>query len=159
VNSDLFEYVSQDPTAVPGFETQGNTRPQILAKMEELIRNRILSVYSQRFYDQMQAFVWNGSKAQASRDSHDDLIMSMAIGLWMIYGKSTIPINDTESAIALLRGSSLSRRDQSVMPGGIQDVGPVPNAQILGVNPYNVLKPRDASMVRNGTFDFRWLLR
>lgn len=159
VDGDQFEYVSKDPTAVPGFETQGNTRPQILAKLEELIRNRILTVHSQRFYDQMQAFVWNGSKAQASRDSHDDLIMSMAIGLWVIYGKTIARVNDSESAMALLRGSSLSRRDQSAMPGGIHEVGPVPNAQILGVNPYNVLKPTDASIVRNMSFDFRWLLR
>jgi hypothetical protein len=75
---DPWEYQPTDNDIVPGFETQGNTRPQILGKLEEVIRNRIIKIYSQRTYDQMQAFIWNGSKAQASRDAHDDLILSLA---------------------------------------------------------------------------------
>jgi hypothetical protein len=157
---DMWEYVPTNPDDVPGFETQGNTRPQILGKLEELIRNKIIKIYSQRFYDEMQGFVWNGAKAQASRDSHDDLIMSLAIGLWLTNGSSAINEQGREMALAMLKATKVERRDSSTMPGDINSAQPLVNPNIRGVNPYNVHKPRDAAQIRHGgAADFSWLLR
>jgi len=157
---DMWDYIPTNPDDVPGFETQGNTRPQILGKLEELIRNKIIKIYSQRFYDEMQGFVWNGAKAQASRDSHDDLIMSLAIGTWLTNGSSVINEQGREMALAMLKATKVDRRDSSMMPGDVNSVQPLINPNIRGVNPYNVHKPRDASQIRHGgATDFSWLLR
>jgi hypothetical protein len=157
VSGDPFEYISNDPEAVPGFETQGNTRPQILAKLEELIRNRVLKIYSQRFYDQMQAFVWSGSKAQASRDSHDDLVMGLAIGTWLTHGGIASGEQSHEMTIALLKATSVIRREPVDMLGGVQ---PLVNPNIRGINPQNVHKPRNPEELTNADANnFDWLLR
>jgi hypothetical protein len=159
-SGDMWEYISSNPEDVPGFETQGNTRPQILAKLEELIRNKVLKIYSQRFYDQMQGFIWNGSKAQASRDSHDDLIMSLAIGMWLVNGGSTVSEQGREMAMAMLKATCVNRRDTNLMPGDIGSVQPLVNPSIKGLNAQNVHKPRDAGQINHGgASDFSWLLR
>lgn len=159
-SGDMWEYISSNPEDVPGFETQGNTRPQILAKLEELIRNKVLKIYSQRFYDQMQGFIWNGSKAQASRDSHDDLVMSLAIGMWLVNGGSTVNEQGREMAMAMLKATCVNRRDTNLMPGDIGSVQPLVNPGIKGLNAQNVYKPRDANQINHGgASDFSWLLR
>lgn len=157
---DVYDYVSNDLEAVPGFETQANTRPQILTKLEELIRNKILKIHSQRFYDQMQAFIWSGSKAQASRDAHDDLIIGLAIGTWLTNGVKNTSEQGSDIAIAMLKAISVSRRDQSEMPGNANSVQPLINPAIRGVNPYNVHKPNNSENIRIGNVnDYRWLLK
>jgi len=113
---DAYDYRPYSDDEVPGFPTQGNTRPQILTKLEELIRNRIVRIYSRRFCDQMQAFVWAGAKAQAGKDSHDDLVISLAIGSWLldcIFGGG---VRAGASRTAMLAAVTVTRRDVSTMP-------------------------------------------
>lgn len=159
-SGDPFEYISNDPEAVPGFETQGNTRPQILAKLEEVIRNKVVKIYSQRFYDQMQSFVWSGSKAQASKDSHDDLILCLAIGTWLTHGGTTSGDQNVDIAMAMLKATSVQRRDPTQMPGNIESAQPLVNPNVRGVNPYNSNHLRNNQNGRQSDIsDFRWLLR
>ena len=159
---DLFEYRSNDPDEIPGFSTQAKSRNQILTNLEASIRNGRLKIYSQRFYDQMQAFIWNGSKAQASKDAHDDLVLSLSIGAWLVSGDGTACNEQTSSlAYAMLKSTSMSSRGYDDLPGGINEVRPVTNAQMQGFNPNNVYKPRNSeSLGRAGTsLDFSWLYK
>lgn len=157
---DLFSYVSKDPDAVPGFDTQASSRTQILAKLEETIRNRAIKVYSQRLFDQLQAFIWNGSKAMASKDSHDDLVISMAIGTWFATGATTVHEDGKEHAVAILAATGVSKRDISSTFNQISAVQPVMNPNMRGFTPQNVHKPRNASEVRHADVsDFSWLMR
>jgi len=73
----------QKTNAVPGFATSMKTRPLLIAKLEEYIRNEVLKVYSKRLYNELKTFVWMNGKPQAARNYHDDLIMSMAIACWI----------------------------------------------------------------------------
>jgi hypothetical protein len=66
-----------------GFSTQGTSRAQILTKLEEMIRNNKVSLYSSRTVSELKTFIWKGTKAQAQRGKNDDLVMSLAIGLWL----------------------------------------------------------------------------
>ena len=68
---------------VPGFTMSMKTRPQVVAKMEEFVRNGLITVYSSRLYNEMKTFVWNNGKAQSMRGFNDDLILSCAIGCWV----------------------------------------------------------------------------
>ena len=82
------EYVDQytaeyKSNAVAGFTTSNKTRPLIIAKMEEFIRNKLINIRSLRLYNEMKTFVWNNGRAQAMRSYNDDLVMACAIGCWI----------------------------------------------------------------------------
>jgi len=157
---DPMNYIPINQDELPGFPTNQKTRVQILAKLEELIRNKQLKTYSQRFYDQLQAFVWKGNKPQASKDSFDDLIMSVAIGCWLLDGGSTLNQQQTAMAYAMLAATGMSRRRPEDMPGNIQSAQPLINPQIRGYSPSHVHRPRHASQSRAAdSSDFGWLYR
>ena len=69
--------------AVAGFSMTSKTRPLIVAKMEEFIRNNLINMYSTRLLSEMKTFVWNNGRAEAMRSYNDDLIMACAVGCWV----------------------------------------------------------------------------
>ena len=82
------EYVDQytaetKSNAVAGFSTTSKTRPLIVAKMEEFIRNKLVTIYSRRLFGELETFVWQNGRPQAMRMYNDDLVMSLAIGCWV----------------------------------------------------------------------------
>ena len=82
------EYIEQHQaeytnSAVPGFTTSMKTRPLIVAKLEEFIRNKLITVYSTRTINEMKTFIWRNGKPQAMKGYHDDLIMALAIACWV----------------------------------------------------------------------------
>ena len=68
---------------VPGFTTSSKTRPLIVAKLEEFIRNKLINIYSSRAINEFKTFIWYKNRAQAMRSYHDDLVMALAIGCWV----------------------------------------------------------------------------
>ena len=88
--------------AVPGFTTSSKTRPLIVAKLEEFIRNRIITTYSSRFINELRTFVWNNGKPQAMRGYNDDLIISLAIACWVRDTALTTSKRDVEYKKAML---------------------------------------------------------
>ena len=69
--------------AVMGFTMTSKTRPLVIAKLEEFIRNKLVTIYSIRTYNEMKTFVWHSGRPQAMRSYNDDLIMAFAIGCWV----------------------------------------------------------------------------
>lgn len=80
VNQYLAEHQS---TATPGFATTVKTRPLIVAKLEELVRNKVIKVKSMRLFSELKTFVWNNGKAEALRGYNDDLVLAIAIACWV----------------------------------------------------------------------------
>jgi hypothetical protein len=162
---DPFNYIPNDPAELPGFPTNQKSRVQILAKLEELIRNKTLKVYSRRLYDQLQAFIWNGNKPMASKDSYDDLIMSLAIGCWLVEGGEGVNEQARAMAYAMLEATHVNRRDVNQMPGNINEAQPLVNPNIKGYNANSVYRPRDPSSLaprspyQRDVSDFSWLNR
>jgi len=68
---------------VAGFTTSLKTRPLLIAKFEEFIRNKIITIYSQRLRAELDTFIWNNGRPEAQRGYNDDLIMACAIGCWV----------------------------------------------------------------------------
>jgi hypothetical protein len=68
---------------VAGFTNSPKTRPLIVAKLEEFIRNRVLKINSIRFVEELSTFVWNKGKPQSTRRKHDDMVISLAIACWV----------------------------------------------------------------------------
>jgi hypothetical protein len=82
------EYIEQHQaeyknSAVAGFTTSMKTRPLIIAKLEEFIRNKLITLYSSRTVNEMKTFIWRNGKPQAMKGYHDDLIMALAIACWV----------------------------------------------------------------------------
>ena len=82
------EYIEQHQaevrsSAIPGFSTSMKTRPLIIAKLEEFVRNKLIKVYSSRTVNEMKTFIWRNGKPQAMKGYHDDLIMALAIACWV----------------------------------------------------------------------------
>jgi hypothetical protein len=68
---------------VPGFTTSSRTRPLIIAKMMEYVRDHSVTIRSKRLLEEMRVFVWKNGKAQAQTGYNDDLIMAFAIGMYV----------------------------------------------------------------------------
>ena len=82
------EYVDESTAesksnAVAGFTTSSKTRPLIVAKMEEFIRNKLITIYSNRLFRELETFIWNHGRPEAMRMYNDDLTIALAIGCWV----------------------------------------------------------------------------
>jgi len=99
-----------------GFNTSKVTRNQILTKLEEVIRNKQIGIYSSRLYEELKTFVWKGNKAQAHKGKNDDLVLALAIGVWLYdttpaYNKQTVDIND-----AMLKAMEVNANKTNISP-------------------------------------------
>lgn len=138
-------------TDKPGFDTQSNSKILALTKLEELIRNKILKSYSQRLVDELQTYVWNGSKAGALKGYNDDLVMSAAIGTWLLdtlFGTQ----NSTDIKDLIACNIVVARRN-------VVDIAP--QVPIIGGNPsIGAARQRQLNQAAYNPagIDLRWLL-
>jgi len=72
-----------DSTTIPGITTSVKTRPLMIAKLEEYIRNKALKTNSYRFVEEIKTFIWDNGKPQAQKGRNDDLVMAYAIACWV----------------------------------------------------------------------------
>ena len=77
------KYRAEDRNLVPGFATTSKTRPLIIAKLEEYVRQKLVTIKSSRLIDELFVFIYNNNKPQAMQGYNDDLVMSFAIALWI----------------------------------------------------------------------------
>ncbi len=68
---------------IAGFTTSSKTRPLIIAKFEEFVRNKLIKIYSSRLLNEMRTFIWANGKPAAMRSYNDDLILACSIGCWV----------------------------------------------------------------------------
>lgn len=66
-----------------GFTTSLRTRPLILSKLNDYMRDKEVKIRSIRTINELYTFIWDGSKVLARDGYNDDLIMSLSIGLWV----------------------------------------------------------------------------
>lgn len=113
------DYVPPSSAEIAGFNTNGKTRSTVLAKLEEVLRNRQLISYSSRFYEELKVFTWNTGRAEARSGFNDDLVMSLAIGAWILegasdYSKTSAGLND-----AMLAAMSRNQRTYNDTPSQV----------------------------------------
>jgi len=94
-----------------GFSTQTSSRSKILTKLEEVIRNKQILIYSSRIYEELKTFIWKGTKPQAMKGKNDDLVIALAIGCWLYdtssqYSKQVIDLN-----AAMLNAMSVNKTE------------------------------------------------
>lgn len=93
---------------VPGIVTSVGNRLFMLNKLEEFVRNKKIIIRSQRARAEFETFVWVGKKPQARYGNKDDLVMSLAILVWVrdnIFGGMNIRSNLIANMIAATKTS------------------------------------------------------
>jgi hypothetical protein len=128
---------------IPGFTMSMRTRPLVIAKMIEYIREKSVTIQSKRLMQEMRVFVWKNGKAQAQDRYNDDLIMSCATALYVRDTALRLRQQGMDLARAQLSSfSNLNARNQAI----ISSVGSQIN------NPY-------IQRSAHGDEDIRWLLK
>jgi hypothetical protein len=155
------DYVPPSSAEIAGFNTNGKTRSTILAKLEEVLRNRQLISYSSRFYEELKVFTWNTGRAEARSGFNDDLVMSLAIGSWILegasdYSKASSGLND-----AMLAAMSRNQRTYSETPGQVLTPTGVysssPNKESLTKNVrQDLINAKNRSNIPS---DFLWIIK
>ncbi len=68
-----------------GFDTNPQTRPQMLGDLKQAIDNQLLRIYDKTTIDELGKFIINKrGRAEAASNCHDDAVMSLAIA-WQLY--------------------------------------------------------------------------
>lgn len=134
-------------SAVPGFTTSSKTRPLIVAKLEEFIRNKLIKVYSVRFSNELRTFIWHNGKPQAMRGYNDDLTMALAIACWVRDTALTVNQRETDYKKACL--NSIIKVDTKV------------NTTIPGMQGYNRKEALDDKMfkAKQDYEKYSWLIK
>lgn len=127
---------------VPGFTMSLKTRPLVIAKMTEYVRERSVVLQSKRLLGELRVFIWKNGKAQAQSGYNDDLVMSFATAL---YVRDTA-IRMRQQGMDLSRATMSSFVNLNQRNTGVYNVAPMRN------NPYVMDTP-------NGQEDLSWLLQ
>jgi len=77
------EVTAQALGGVAGFTMSMKTRPLVIAKFEEFVRNKLITINSIRFANEIKTFVWHNGRPQAMRSYNDDLVIAACIGCWV----------------------------------------------------------------------------
>jgi terminase large subunit-like protein len=136
----------EDKQLVAGFGTSVKTRPLIVSKLDTYMRDKSITIRSKRIIEELRVFIWENGKPQAQSGYNDDLVMSLAISLW---------VRDTAMRLHQ-EGIELTRTALNNIHRVGGDVAPVySNTPSAEVDPYklqigNPLTPQH--------IDLRWLL-
>jgi hypothetical protein len=151
----MADFVPSNDNEGAGFATSGKTRTLILTKLEEVLRNRHITVRSSRLYDELKTFVWVENRAQAMKGYNDDLVMSLAIGCWLFDASSEYSRDAVALSEAMLKAMSTSKK---LFNGASTDV-------ITNAHQKNMITKRDpvsrGDSPARGFFpsDFLWVLK
>ena len=94
---------------VCGFTNTVKTRPLIIAKLEEFIRNKVVKINSLRLANELKTFIWKDGKAQAMRSYNDDLVMACAISCWIRDTALVANARESEYSKAMLSAFTTKR--------------------------------------------------
>jgi hypothetical protein len=77
------ELTAEAVGAIPGFTMSMKTRPLVIAKLEEFVRNKLININSLRLAHELKTFVWHNGRPQAMRSYNDDLVIAACIACWV----------------------------------------------------------------------------
>ncbi len=172
-------YMQNDikPQDLPGIITGPKNRDEMLAKLETVLRNGHLRINSKRLIEELKTFVWKGNRAEAMKGYHDDLIMSLAIGVYIFNTSGQSKYTEEDYANALRSSIIRSNVSLTAQAGGYvaqqnQFVPPIFNSNTfqshqtqnnINPNPFAELKKQQQQQNLPQGFDpnnpFAWLLR
>jgi len=137
---------------VPGFRTDIASRVLSVDKLEESFRLDKVITYSKRLIDELRNFIYENGKPQARKNANDDIVISLAIGLYVcsyVFGSKD---SDTQLTKKLLE--TIRRIDQSINYKTINEPGFSSEGNIYKQNPSDPY----SAIYRDQVVDFRWVI-
>ena len=133
----------------PGFTNSTSTRPLIISKLQEAIRDRGLTVKSSRFVEEMKVFIWKNGRPEAQNNYNDDLILAMAIASFLRDSSFKLRQSGVEMYKSMLNNISSNnyKNPLSSNSGGY-------SSNNMNQNPYKINNPYS-----NSEEDIKWLLK
>ena len=125
----------------PGFTMSLRTRPLVIAKMIDYVREKSCTIKSKRLLSEMRVFIWKNGKAQAQGGYNDDLVLSFATGLY---------VRDTALRLRQ-QGMDLTRAQMKTFLNTNQKQLTIQNVGYMKNNPYTMDTP-------TGAEDISWVL-
>jgi hypothetical protein len=138
------EVTAQAVGAVPGFTMSMKTRPLVIAKFEEFVRNKLININSRRLANEIKTFVWHNGRPQAMRSYNDDLVIAACIGCWVRETALTVNKREVQYKKALLSSMSVSSKTL--------------NTTIEGQHGYKP-RPAQSTTFGAGQDDFSWIIK
>ena len=95
--------------AVPGFTMSMKSRPACIARMEEDLRHHDFILHSKRTIAELETFVFNNGKPEALSSYNDDLVMSLAMGMYV--RNTTLKFNTQQEEVTkeMLQGLNFNK--------------------------------------------------
>lgn len=137
------KYRAEERGMVAGFSTTSKTRPLIISKLDEYMREKSVTIRSSRTIDELFTFIWKGNRAEAMSGYNDDLTMSLGIGLW---------VRDTALR---LRQEGIDLTKQALGGIGASNF----DAVGFGGNRYNDSNPWEMDLGNGSREDLTWLIK
>ena len=118
------EYVDQATAeaigGVAGFTMSMKTRPLVISKFEEFVRNKLITINSMRLANEIKTFIWHNGRPQGMRGYNDDLVIAMCIGCWVRDTALTVNKREIEYKKAMIGGISVSNNTFNTKIEGMQ---------------------------------------
>jgi hypothetical protein len=112
------------PDKIPGFTTGPKNRHLVVNSFAEALTQKQYIIRSSRLLDEIKGFIWvntgNQIRAQAAEKIHDDLVMALAIGIFVRSITLRLTSTDTLQTEALLNSISIEKGRHSVEDVSIQ---------------------------------------
>ena len=145
------EYVDQATAeaigGVPGFTMSMKTRPLVIAKFEEFVRNKLITINSRRLANEVKTFVWHNGRPQAMRGYNDDLVIASCIGCWVRDTALTVNKREIEYKKAMIGGITVSNSTFNTKIEGMQGYKPTGK-------PQNTFEGNDGKK-----YDLSWIIK
>jgi hypothetical protein len=144
-----------------GFNTNKDSRELMLANFEESLRNGRIKTRSQRLYAELKTFIWNGKKVSAMKGYNDDLVMSLAIGCWLLdNNSSTYNVSQIQHSDALLKGMQVNNTDinNTIISPFYRNKQTRVNPFIPVILPESKFAGKSEISRKNPLGDLRWLI-
>jgi hypothetical protein len=99
-----------------GFTTGRSNRTKILTKLEEVIRNKQIKIRSTRMSEELKTFTWIGQTAKAMKGYNDDLVMALAIGIWLFDTDTDYSSRSQEVTRAMIAAFAVNKKSDEQQP-------------------------------------------
>ena len=133
-HADKWKWDPKENEKIPGINFNSK-RVQIVAAFEEALRHGF-SVKSQRLYNELNTFVYINGKPDHQKGQHDDLIMALAMAIYVGETSFAKLEKATEQAKAMLESWSVETNNYSESYTNFNPGVPVslPNGNMFGRN-------------------------
>lgn len=149
-----------------GFDTTSQSRLRIFTKLEIALKNKQLKIHSSRFLEEIKTLVFRSNKWEAMKGYNDDLVLSLAIGIWIYDFGDKNEAQDLELTQTLLKCISVNSTKYDDVKGALLGAPNIPTswqpANVPGIQ--NTKNPEMRKRIK-ATFDdtdlndLSWVLR